>query len=81
MSPSTSRVRRLGRPVPDPDAVRHQKPPYLVQVGRLSGTYQTMFTFQTFGRAFLKYSNLQPPLGHKKRLINGEGTVIAREIV
>lgn len=65
---------------PDPLALAKQTPPYVVQTGKLSGKYQTRWTFESFGRAFMWYSGLNVHSGYKKRLIDGKGRVIVREL-
>lgn len=81
MSSRTRSVPHLGpQPGADKDAIAKHVPPYHVQHAALSKRYQTLTTFDSFGRAFMAYATTEVTPGQKKRLVNGKGRVIARQV-
>lgn len=53
---------------------------WLVQVGYGKGSYRTKYSFRSDqpSRAMLHYASLNTHSGHKKRLVNPNGQVVAR---
>lgn len=81
MSRRTRSAPHLGpQPGADKDAIAKHVPPYHVQHAPLSKRYETLTTFESFGRAFMAYAHQPVEPGEKKRLINGKGKVIARQV-
>lgn len=81
MSSPTSPVPHWGpQSGADKEAIAKHLPPYSIQHAKLSKAYETTETFESFGRAFVAYAKTEVSPGEKKRLTNGKGRVIARQI-
>lgn len=53
---------------------------YHIQVGKGKGSYQTRYSVKGWNRAVFWYNGLNTHSGHKKRLIDCNGEVLARVI-
>ena len=68
------------QPGADKDAIAKHVPPYAVQQASINKAYETRSTFDSFGLAFQAYAKTDVDPGEKKRLVNGKGKVIARQL-
>jgi hypothetical protein len=68
------------QPGADKDAIAKHVPPYTIEHADLHKRYQPTEQFASFGRAFSAYAKTSVKPGEKKRLVNGKGRVIARQI-
>jgi hypothetical protein len=73
-------VRFLLPPLPDTHHRTKEQKMWKVQTSKGKGSYLTRYTFETKDQAILYYDSIVVHSGHKKRLLDPMGKVVARTI-